>query len=81
MDDAMSTNTRAARANNALNTWIAECGDQGDQEDNLQDMITDVMHLCNAINIDWYEMIEVARLNYAGETMVLGKATQLGEAA
>lgn len=78
MDDAMSTNTRAARGNTALSAWINECGDQGDEETNLSDMLTDLRHLANALGLDWLEIDDRALGHYQDEVAELGVATHVG---
>lgn len=74
-----STNTRASRGNTALSAWVNECGDQGDEETNLADLITDLRHLSDAQGVDWHEILERSHRHYQGEVQDMGVATAIGD--
>lgn len=75
----LSNNTRAGRGNTALSAWVNENGDQGDEATNMRDMLSDLMHLADALGIDFHEECETATRNHNSEAMEFGTATAVGE--
>lgn len=61
--------TRANRAEAALEAWLAKSGEDGPITDpaTLADLLADLMHWCDREGIDFDDARESAGLNYAAE--------------
>ena len=73
MDDP-TNNKRALFANSALSAFVNEVGDSGEEEINLQDLIADTMHLCDAQDWDFDDLVRRARSHYEEEVRIDPKA-------
>ncbi|WP_454231348.1 DUF4262 domain-containing protein [Mycolicibacterium fortuitum] len=61
-------NNRARRGALALLSYVDECGPGGDELATLvADMLADIQHLCDAIDVDWHEAIAKAESTYRAE--------------
>jgi len=72
--DMTVTNRRARLGNTALSAWVNEVGDQGDDETNLQDMLSDLIHLADAQGWNFHDLYEAATRNHNDEVIEFGKA-------
>jgi hypothetical protein len=73
-DGFTSPNTCARRANAALSAYVVEYGDPQDDRCSIQDLVSDIMHLCNAQGWDWRDVERMARSNHNAEVAELGQA-------
>ena len=48
-DSEITNEWRRARAKEALAVWMKECGTSGDDQTDIQDMITDLLHLARVV--------------------------------
>lgn len=74
MDD-ITNNDHALLAHSALSTFVNEGnGDSGEDETNLQDLLADILHLCDAQGWDFDHLLARARDHHQEETRVDPKA-------
>lgn len=61
--------TRALRIDEMMERycWVLERRRWMRDEDDLKDMLTDLMHLCNRDGVDFDDILRTARMNYEAE--------------
>jgi hypothetical protein len=65
--------TRADRAEAALNAYIERRGYEDDTGSDIADLLGDIMHFCKIEGIDFDKKLTVAQVNYAAETEGKGR--------
>ena len=56
-DSEITNEWRRARAKEALAVWMKECGTSGDDQTDIQDMITDLLHLARVVGSNLARLI------------------------
>lgn len=63
----LSNDQRAARAEDALLHHVNLCGDNGDDTDNLIDLLAGLMHWCDRSGADFDRALRLAMMNHEDE--------------
>lgn len=66
-DEREDNRIRAAWAGHAVVAFVDMVGDAGELESSISDLLGDLMHLCDALNINFDYMIEQGRRHYTAE--------------
>jgi hypothetical protein len=65
-DGELKNDSRAEKIDNALNAYWGEQGEE-ENETILTDMLNDIFHYCDRDVLDFFDLVERARLSYEAE--------------